>query len=83
MNNQWVNGGNRDGNNEIRISNADRNSCVINCTNLIFRAFYSFHEGMSAFAMGDGSVVNISEFVDDYAIAFLLTRAGGEVVGEY
>lgn len=83
MNNQWVNGGNRDGNNEIRISNADRNSCVINCTNLIFRAFYSFHEGTSTFAMGDGSVVTISEYVDDYAIAFLLTRAGGEVVGEY
>ena len=83
MNNQWVNGGNRDGNNNIRISNSDRNSCVINCTNLTFRAFYSFHSGMSIFAMGDGSVRNISEYVDDYAIAFLLTRAGGEVVGEY
>jgi prepilin-type N-terminal cleavage/methylation domain-containing protein len=82
-NDQWVDGGNRDGNNDIRDINGDRNSCVINCTNLQARAYYSFHIGMSNFAMGDGSVRSISEYIDDTLLAFLITRAGGEVVGDY
>jgi prepilin-type processing-associated H-X9-DG protein len=82
-NDQWVDGGNRDCNNDIRDVNGDRNSCVINCTNLQARAFYSFHSGMCNFTMGDGSVKSISEFIDDSVIAFQITRAGGEVVGDY
>lgn len=82
-NDQWVDGGNRDGNNDIRDSNTDRNSCVINCTNLQARAFYSFHRGISQFAMGDGSVKALSENIDDTVLAFLITRAGGEVPGSY
>jgi hypothetical protein len=82
-NDQWVDGGNRDGNNDIRDVNGDRNSCVINCTNLQARAYYSFHIGMSNFTMGDGSVRSISEYIDDTLLAFLITRAGGEVVGDY
>ena len=82
-NDQWVDGGNRDGNNDVRDANGDRNSCVINCTNLTYRAFYSFHPGMSQFAMGDGSVKAFSEHIDDTVLASLLTRAGGEVVGGY
>ena len=82
-NDQWVDGGNRDGNNDIRDVNSDRNSCVINCTNLQARAYYSFHSGMSNFTMGDGSVRSISEYIDDTLLAFLITRAGGEVVGDY
>lgn len=82
-NDQWVDGGNRDGNNDVRDSNSDRNSCVINCTNLTYRAFYSFHPGMSQFTMGDGSVKALSEHIDDTVLASLLTRAGGEVVGGY
>src|SRR5262249_6680216 len=39
-NNEWVDGGNRSGNNDIRDANGDQNSCVINCTNLQARAFY-------------------------------------------
>ena len=82
-NDQWVDGGNRDGNNDIRDVNGDRNSCVINCTNLQARAYYSFHMGICNFAMGDGSVRSISEYIDDTLLAFLITRAGGEVVGDY
>ena len=82
-NDQWVDGGNRDGNNDIRDINGDRNSCVINCTNLQARAYYSFHTGMCNFTMGDGSVRSISEYIDDTLLAFLITRAGGEVVGDY
>ncbi len=82
-NDQWVDGGNRDGNNDIRDSNSDRNSCVINCTNLQARAFYSFHPGLCNFVMGDGSVRSISEYIDDSVLAFQITRAGGEVVGDY
>ena len=82
-NTQWVDGGNRDGNNDIRDVNSDRNSCVINCTNLSYRGFYSFHPGLSQFTMGDGSVKGISENIDDVVLASLITRAGGEVVGSY
>ena len=82
-NDQWVDGGNRDGNNDIRDVNSDRNSCVINCTNLQARGFYSFHPGMCNFVMGDGSVRSISEFIDDTVLAFQITRSGGEVVGDY
>jgi prepilin-type N-terminal cleavage/methylation domain-containing protein len=82
-NDQWVDGGNRDGNNDIRIANSDRNSCVINCTNLHSRGFYSFHAGLSLFAMGDGAVRSISEVVDDTVLAFLITRAGGDIVGDF
>ncbi len=82
-NDQWIDGGNRDGNNDIRDTNADRNSCIINCTNLQARAFYSFHPGMSQFTMGDGSVKSLSEYIDDTVLAFLVTRAGGEVPGNY
>ena len=63
--------------------NSDRNSCVINCTNLQARGFYSFHPGMCNFVMGDGSVRSISEFIDDTVLAFQITRSGGEVVGDY
>lgn len=38
---------------------------------------------MCNFTMGDGSVRSISEFIDDSVLAFQITRAGGEVVGEY
>ena len=82
-NDQWVDGGNRDGNNDVRDSNGDQNSCVINCTNLSARAFYSFHMGISQFTMGDGSVRSISENISDYVLASLLTRAGGDIVGEF
>lgn len=73
-NDQWVDGGNRDGNNDIRDVNGDRNSCVINCTNLQAREFYSFHAGMCNFTMGDGSVRSISEFIDDSVLAFQITH---------
>ena len=82
-NDQWVDGGNRDGNNDVRDSNGDVNSCVINCTNLSARAFYSFHMGISQFCMGDGSVRSISENISDYVLASLLTRAGGDIVGDF
>jgi hypothetical protein len=82
-NDQWVDGGNRDGNNHIRAPNSDRNSCVINCTNLSYRGFYSFHVGLSNFTMGDGSVKSLSEHIDDYVLAFLITRAGGDLPGNY
>ena len=80
---QWVDGGNRNGNNDIRDVNGDRNSCVINCTNLQARAFYSFHPGLCHFTMGDGSVRGLSENVDDTVLAFLITRQGGDVPGNY
>ena len=82
-NDQWVDGGQRDGNNDVRDSNGDQNSCVINCTNLSARAFYSFHQGISQFTMGDGSVRSISENISDFVLASLLTRAGSDIVGEF
>ena len=80
---QWVDGGNQGGNNDVRDSNSDTNSCVINCTNLEDRAFYSFHTGMSMFIMGDGSVRKISANISDYTIAQLITRAAGDRTGSF
>jgi type II secretory pathway pseudopilin PulG len=80
---QWVDGGNRNGNNDIRDVNSDRNSCIINCTNLQARAFYSFHKGLCQFTMGDGAVRAISENIDDTVLATLITRAGGDIPGSY
>lgn len=80
---QWVDGGNQGGNNDVRDSNSDTNSCVINCTNLEDRAFYSFHNGFAMFIMGDGAVRKISANISDYTMAQIITRAAGDKPGTF
>ena len=57
--------------------------CPINCTNLRGRGFHSFHTGGCHFLMADGAVRFISENIDAYTFASLITRKKGEVMGEF
>lgn len=53
--------------------------CGINCTNRRGDGFYAFHPGGCHFLLCDGSVRLLSESVDRYVLAALITRRGGEV----
>ena len=55
--------------------------CAINCTNQ--REVYSFHPGGANVLMADGSVCFLKESIDIRVFAGLVTRAGGEVPGDY
>jgi len=52
--------------------------CAINCNNVAGRCFYSFHPSGAQFLLGDGSVTFISETVDPFRFASMITRAKGE-----
>ncbi len=52
--------------------------CAINCTNRRGAGFYSFHPGGAMFLLADGSVTFISETVQPFIFASLITRRGGE-----
>ncbi len=54
--------------------------CAINCTNRRGANFYSFHPGGAQFLLGDGSVTFISETVDPFRFASMITRAKGEPI---
>src|SRR2546423_446907 len=55
--------------------------CAINCTNQ--REVYSFHPGGANVLMADGSVRFLKESIDIRVFAGLVTRAGGEVPGDF
>jgi prepilin-type N-terminal cleavage/methylation domain-containing protein len=57
--------------------------CLINCTNQDTRNMYSFHTGGIQVVMGDGSVQFISESISTILVNDLITRDGGEVLGEF
>ncbi len=57
--------------------------CAINCSNLRGQGFYSFHEGGAQFLFCDGSVKFISENLGASVMAGLITRAKGEIIGEF
>lgn len=72
----WPNGSLYDG-------TGDGGPCIVNCTNLRSRGFMSFHDGGAMFLMGDGAVRFISANIAAQTFAALMTRAKGEVVGEF
>ena len=87
-NNEWLDGSNRDGSvgsyNKTKNGDASGvNSCAINCNNLTAHSWYSWHIGTINVTMGDGSVRSISQNIADVVLANLITRAGGEVIGEF
>jgi len=57
--------------------------CAVNCSNYRNAGMYSFHTGGAQVTLADGSARFISENIAAYTLASLITRAGGEVVGEY
>lgn len=54
---------------------------MINATNV--SEIYSFHTGGAHVLMADGSVKFLSENIDWVTMGAIVTRAGGEVVGEF
>ena len=56
---------------------------VINCNNLNDSGFFSFHIGGASFCLADGSVRFINENINSRTFASLITRANGEVLGEF
>lgn len=63
--------------------NPNGGPCPINCTNARGYGFFAFHTGGAHFLMGDGSVRFVSANVAAYTMAALITRAKGEIVGEF
>ncbi|VTS07145.1 DUF1559 domain-containing protein [Tuwongella immobilis] len=55
--------------------------CGINCDNL--HEVYSFHTGGANFLFADGRVSFVRESIPIITMAALVTRAGGEILGEY
>ena len=58
----------------------DGGPCLINCSNVSARGFYSFHTGGANFIMGDGSVRFLSANTSTRALAFMITSQRGEVI---
>jgi prepilin-type N-terminal cleavage/methylation domain-containing protein len=54
--------------------------CVINCTNESGRGIYGFHTGGAQVLLGDASVRFLHKGISPAVFAFLVTRAGGEVI---
>ncbi len=57
--------------------------CGINCSNAHQAGWYSWHTGGAMICLADGSVRFLSENVDAFIYASLITAAKGEVVGEF
>jgi prepilin-type N-terminal cleavage/methylation domain-containing protein/prepilin-type processing-associated H-X9-DG protein len=58
----------------------DGGPCVINCSNVSARNFYSFHPGGVNVALADGSVRFLAETIPTRTFAFMITSQRGEVV---
>jgi prepilin-type processing-associated H-X9-DG protein len=84
--NRWVSGGPWASRNLLwcRSSTADGTAfvgrCAVNCTN--DREVYSFHPTGANAAFADGSMHFLKATIDIRVFARLVTRAGGEVVGD-
>lgn len=61
----------------------DGGPCGVNCSNARGAGFYSFHTGGVQILMCDGSATFLSENVATEILAGLITRAKGEVLGEF
>jgi hypothetical protein len=56
--------------------------CLINCTNESGRGLYSFHTSGAMAVFGDGSVRFLSTGMQPRNVAFMVTRAKGEIITE-
>lgn len=78
----WPGGTTADGN-LVSGNVPDGGPCIINCSNLESRNFYSFHTGGCNFVMADGSVRFFSQSTSTRVIAFMITSQRGEVVPNF
>ena len=75
----WVEGRLYDGTNPT----GQGGPCAINCSNFRGAGMYSWHTGGAQVLLCDGSSRFISENVAQSVLAALITRAKGEVIGEF
>src|SRR5262249_12844693 len=68
-NTQWFDGGPQSGVPGDPESSTDPNSCTMNCNNLSYWGFYSFHPGTVHHLFGDGSVHGLNDKMSDYVFA--------------
>lgn len=74
----WPNGTSTDGN---LVSGAvPAGTCLINCSNVQSRGFYSFHTGGANFGVADGSVRFVSANAANRLVVFMITSQRGEVL---
>jgi prepilin-type N-terminal cleavage/methylation domain-containing protein/prepilin-type processing-associated H-X9-DG protein len=57
--------------------------CAVNCSSARGAGLYSFHPGGAHVLLCDGAVRFVSENVSAFILAGLVTRAKGEVIGEF
>lgn len=74
----WINGTGLNG-----YLGADGGPCAVNCSNGSHAGLYSFHTGGANALLADGAVRFIGENTAAFIIASLITRAGGEIPGEF
>ena len=67
----------------MRSSGDGGGPCGINCSNAHQAGWYSWHTGGAMICLADGSVRFLSENVDAFIYAALITAAKGEVIGEF
>jgi len=75
----WPNGTSFDGDPDAS-GNVPVGTCLMNCSNLQSRAFYSFHTGGCNFVLGDGSVRFFADNTNNRILVFMITSQRGEVV---
>jgi len=72
----WVAGSLYDG-----MPGPDGGPCIINCTNRRTAGYYAFHPGGAQFLLADGAVKFLSETVDSFIMAAMITKKKGETFG--
>jgi prepilin-type N-terminal cleavage/methylation domain-containing protein len=74
----WVEGRAFDGTNA-----GDGGLCAVNCSNYRGAGLYSWHPSSAHITLADGSTRSLSENVDAFVLAGLITALKGEVIGEF